>query len=283
MRITPLEIRQKSFEKKMRGYDKDAVDAFVLSLSHEWERRLDESKHIKEQLETSQHDVRKLREVEESLFKTLKTAEDTGSNLIDQATKSAELTIKEAQMNAEAMLAEARSQVRDMLDQADAHVKEVLGGLDEEARKIEADLRILENHRDAVLRELTMVSNDTLARVANFSTARFDVSIPKKEILKPIPPIIPILVSTSEEDEGEMGREGEIIEIAHVPIVEEITEDSISNTLEEDVRNQISFEVNTNFEEVKPIVQEVSGEEVLPIRTKEKKQKQGGSFFDHLD
>ena len=55
MRITPLEIRQKAFEKKMRGYDKDAVDAFVNSLSHEWERLLDENKNVSKQLETSKY------------------------------------------------------------------------------------------------------------------------------------------------------------------------------------------------------------------------------------
>ncbi len=79
MRITPLEIRQKSFEKKMRGYDKEAVDAFVLSLSHEWERNMDETKQLKKELEASKMEVVKLREVEETLFKTLKTAEDTGA------------------------------------------------------------------------------------------------------------------------------------------------------------------------------------------------------------
>jgi len=44
MKITPLEIRQKDFEKKMRGYDKDEVNAFLQSLSQEWERTLDETK-----------------------------------------------------------------------------------------------------------------------------------------------------------------------------------------------------------------------------------------------
>ena len=44
MKITPLEIRQKTFEKSFRGLDKDEVNAFLLSLSHEWERMLDENK-----------------------------------------------------------------------------------------------------------------------------------------------------------------------------------------------------------------------------------------------
>jgi cell division initiation protein len=276
MRITPLEIRQKSFEKKMRGYDKDTVDAFILSLSHEWERQLDEMKYLKQQLETSQQDVKKLREVEESLFKTLKTAEDTGSNLIDQANKNAELTIKEAQMNAEAMLTEARSQVKDMLDQADGHVKEVLGGLDDEARRIEGDLRIAENHRDSLLRELSMLANDTLARVANLSSERVEVIVPKKEIVKPIPPVAKYLANeitdsiNAEEAKEEFVQE--VIEESNVDIVE--TKEKQSG-----IGSEISFEVNTSFDE--PQIKEPKQEAASEDKPSEAKKR--GSFFDHLD
>ena len=282
MRITPLEIRQKSFEKKMRGYDKDAVDAFIISLSHEWERSLDDSKHLTQQLAAAQHDVKKLREVEESLFKTLKTAEDTGSHLIDQASKNAELTIKEAQMNAEAMLAEARSQVRDMLDQADAHVKEVLGGLDDEARRVEGDLRMAENHRDVVLRELSMLANDTLARVTKFTTERVDITVPKKEILKPTAPIMAPVIIEEEVPKEELRKEEK---------KEEITEE-IKPTYElpkpqekpvTEVTNEVSFEINTSFEETKqdPIVEEEENNSIQ--KNPQESPKQTGSFFDHLD
>ena len=41
MKITPLEIRQKSFEKVFRGYDKDEVAAFLQILGSEWEKSSD--------------------------------------------------------------------------------------------------------------------------------------------------------------------------------------------------------------------------------------------------
>ena len=94
MKITPLEIRQKTFEKKIRGYDKDEVNAFLLSLSQEWERMIDSSKELKYRLEVSENEVKKLREVESSLFKTLKTAEDTGANMIQQADASMKRLMK---------------------------------------------------------------------------------------------------------------------------------------------------------------------------------------------
>jgi cell division initiation protein len=57
MRITPLEIRQKNFEKKLRGYDKDEVNAFLQTMSAEWERMVDENKELKIKLDQSEKEV----------------------------------------------------------------------------------------------------------------------------------------------------------------------------------------------------------------------------------
>lgn len=42
MKITPLDIRQKTFEKIYRGYDKDEVSTFLSYLSQEWEKLVEE-------------------------------------------------------------------------------------------------------------------------------------------------------------------------------------------------------------------------------------------------
>jgi len=87
MKVTPLEIRQKTFEKVFRGYDKDEVHAYLQSLSQEWERLIGENKELTIKLESAENEIKKLREVESSLYKTLKTAEDTGASMIEQANK----------------------------------------------------------------------------------------------------------------------------------------------------------------------------------------------------
>ena len=59
MRVTPLEIRQKTFEKHFRGYDKDEVNGFLLTLSQEWERIVDENKELRIKLEATDREVTK--------------------------------------------------------------------------------------------------------------------------------------------------------------------------------------------------------------------------------
>ena len=72
MRITPLEIRQHTFTKSFRGYDSESVDGFLLSLSQEWERISEDMRQTKFNLEVAEREILRMKEIENSLFKTLK-------------------------------------------------------------------------------------------------------------------------------------------------------------------------------------------------------------------
>ncbi|MBV6646788.1 MAG: DivIVA domain-containing protein [Cyclobacteriaceae bacterium] len=165
MKITPLEIRQKDFEKKLRGYDKDEVNAFLVSLSNEWERVLDENKECRIKLDQAEKEVAKLREVENSLFKTLKTAEDTGANLVDQANKAAELHLRETQMNAEALMSESKSKAKSIIEKAEMQAKELITEMQEATKDLEQNYRSIENHRDNLITEMRNLSADIMERL----------------------------------------------------------------------------------------------------------------------
>ncbi len=165
MKITPLEIRQKTFEKVFRGLDKDEVNAFLITLSQEWEKLLDENKELKIKLEASEKEVAKLREVENSLFKTLKTAEDTGANMIDQATRTAELHMRETQIKSEAMINDARSKAKDMIEEAEMRSRNIMDDMEERVKSLAHIYRTLENVRDDLLSDIRSFANDALEKV----------------------------------------------------------------------------------------------------------------------
>ena len=165
MKITPLEIRQKSFEKKLRGYDKDEVNAFLLTLSQVWEQVMEENKALKLNFDNAQREIKQLREVENSLFKTLKTAEATGANMIDQANKAADLHLRETQMSADALLNEAKSKARIVIEEADDKATQIVEEMEHEVKSIAQVYRNLENHRDNLMAELENLSKDTTRRV----------------------------------------------------------------------------------------------------------------------
>jgi cell division initiation protein len=174
MKITPLEIRQKAFEKVLRGYDKDEVNAFLLTLSQEWERVLDETKEARIKLETTEREVSKLREVESSLFKTLKTAEDTGASVIEQANKTAELILRENQLNADALLSEAKTKAKNTIEEAEMLSRQMLDEMEERLKSLGQHYKTLELHRDNLLSDLKRLAGETLDRVERAKSASRD-------------------------------------------------------------------------------------------------------------
>ena len=190
MKVTPLEIRQKTFERTLRGYDKDEVNAFLLSLSQEWERMMDETKELKSKIENSEREVAKLREVETSLFKTLKTAEDTGANVIDQANKAAELHLREAQIRAEALLNEARDRARNTIEEADATSRQMMAEMEDNLKELIQHYKTVESHRNNLVDDLRRLATEAMDRAGRSkqSDRNFDVdghlTLAKKEAKK---------------------------------------------------------------------------------------------------
>jgi cell division initiation protein len=179
MRITPLEIRQKTFEKNFRGYEKDEVHAFLMTLSQEWERLQDENKELRFKLESTEREIVKLREVEGSLYKTLKTAEDTGANVIDQARKAAELHLKESQLRADSMMHEAKSKAKDTIDESEMRAKEILADMEDRLKAMVDNYKKLESSREDLMSDLKRLGSDLLERVERSKNTNRDFDADK--------------------------------------------------------------------------------------------------------
>ncbi len=186
MKITPLEIRQKTFEKKIRGYDKDEVNAFLQSLSQEWERMNDENKEYKFKLSAAEKEVQKLREVESSLFRTLKTAEDTGANMIEQANKTAELHLRETQMTADGLLNEAKTKARNMIEESENDSRKIIDDMERKIYELHQVYKDIENQKESLLSEIKHLAQESLERIEKISkkTPSIDFEAQFKNIQK---------------------------------------------------------------------------------------------------
>ncbi|MCC5931273.1 MAG: DivIVA domain-containing protein [Cyclobacteriaceae bacterium] len=172
MKITPLEVRQKSFEKVFRGYDKDEVQAFLNTLSQEWEKMLDEVKELRIKLESSEREVEKLREVENSLFKTLKTAEDTGANMIQQANKAAELQLKETQMKSEKIMRESQNKARSIIEGAEKRARDIISDMMDEMRILEQTYSQILSAKENLISELKNFAAETIDKVDGYKARK---------------------------------------------------------------------------------------------------------------
>ena len=162
MKITPLEIRQKTFEKAFRGLDKDEVNAFLHSMSQEWEKIMDEHKSFVIKLEALENENRKLREVETSLYKTLKAAEDTGASMVEQANKASELQIKETKLKAENIINESKTKAKNIIETSEKEAKQIVKEMMDEVKSLEQSYNMLMALKENLLVELKNFTTDTL-------------------------------------------------------------------------------------------------------------------------
>jgi len=173
MKITPLEIRQNEFEKTFRGYNIEEVDSFLINLSQEWERFQNESKMLRMQLEIAEKEANKLREIEMSLYKTLKTAEDTSTMITEQANQQAYTYIQETKLQGERLLIDAQQKANEIVRQAEEQVKYIREVVLGDVKVLERDFRAMDHYKTNLLAQMRNLSTSTLEHVQRFED-KFD-------------------------------------------------------------------------------------------------------------
>lgn len=168
MKITPNDIRQHKFEKGLRGYRTEDVDAFLASLSEEWERITGDYKMLKMQLELAEKELGKLKEVEMTLFRTLKTAEDTSTQITDQANKAGEKYIGEAKQKADDLLADARKRSALMVQDAQNQARYLKDNILNDLKSLEHDFKALENYKENLSVQIRTLAGNAVDGVERF-------------------------------------------------------------------------------------------------------------------
>ncbi|MBO0948004.1 DivIVA domain-containing protein [Fibrella forsythiae] len=168
MKITPIEIRQHTFEKSLRGYKVDDVDAFLSSLSQEWERVVGESKMLKMQLELAEKELNKLKEIELTLFRTLKNAEDNSSHIAEQANRQAEQYIAETRQKADEQLVIAKKKSAVMIQDAENQARYVRENLSVELKSLEQDFKAMERYKDNLMVQIRALATNAMESVDRF-------------------------------------------------------------------------------------------------------------------
>lgn len=168
MKISPIDIRQHTFEKGFRGYNIDEVNAFLNSLSQEWERVVNENKMLKMQLEIAEKELNKLKDIEMTLFRTLKTAEDTSQQITEQANKAAEKYLGESRQKSDETVNEAKRKASMLIQDAENEAKYIKEEIINELKNQERDFKAMEKYRDNLIVQLKSLVNNTNETLERF-------------------------------------------------------------------------------------------------------------------
>jgi cell division initiation protein len=148
MRITPLDIQQKQFPMKFRGFDVEEVYAFLEVIREEMEDLLRENASLKEDVIRQDAQIKEYKDMETTLRETLMTAQQMVEDYKTNARKEAELLVREAELRSDALVKEAQEKVikihEDIVDLKGIrrHFKEEL------KRLIEGHLKMLEYDKE---------------------------------------------------------------------------------------------------------------------------------------
>lgn len=112
MPLTPLDIHNKEFGRRLRGYDEDEVNEFLDQVIKDYEALIRENKEMQNQVLTLQEKLNHFANIEETLSKTIIVAQEAADEVRNNAKKEAQLIIKEAEKNADRIINESLSKSR---------------------------------------------------------------------------------------------------------------------------------------------------------------------------
>ena len=110
MRITALDVRQQQFSKRLRGFDRQEVEAFLEDVAEDYESVVKENTLLKEQLTALEERSRNITEHERTLQDTLVTTHRLCEEMKNSAKREAEMIVRESEMRAEKVLEDMRTE-----------------------------------------------------------------------------------------------------------------------------------------------------------------------------
>lgn len=112
MALSPLDIHNKEFSSRWRGYDEDEVNEFLEQVLKDYENVLEENKSLKSDLKQTKEQITHFNSIEEALQKSILTAQEAAEDVRRNSMKESKLIVKEAEKNADRIVNEALSRAQ---------------------------------------------------------------------------------------------------------------------------------------------------------------------------
>lgn len=118
MALTPLDIHNKEFPVKMRGYDQDEVNDYLDQIIKDYEMLLKQKKEAEKKLSFAEEKLANYDQMHDSLNKSILVAQEAADRLKLNAEKEADMITKEADTQASNVKHEAENNADELLKEA---------------------------------------------------------------------------------------------------------------------------------------------------------------------
>jgi cell division initiation protein len=182
-----MRIPEVSFSKSFRGYDVQEVSDYVQSVALFEEEMNRQQAILTEKVQALEQEVNRLREVESSLFRAMKLAEEAQQNWQEKVEKESSKVLEGAKKQADALLASAEKDAQKAKLLVENERKQLIGQVEQEVKEQTRELKRLESIQSEIAGQLANFARQTLSSVEAWS---------KPEGLKP-EPIKPVVKKAS--------------------------------------------------------------------------------------
>jgi cell division initiation protein len=149
MKITPLEVRQRSFESSFRGFERSEVESFLQMVSAEFEELVKESNRLREELRRCQLQLEGYRDRERTLQDTMITAQRMTEELKVGARKEADIILAEAEHEAEKIVQSAHQKLVQVVEDINELKRQRVQFESQLRGVIDGHLKLLETFRQS--------------------------------------------------------------------------------------------------------------------------------------
>jgi len=118
MALTPMDIHNKEFPVKMRGYDQDEVNDYLDQIIKDYEMLLKQKKETEKKLSLADEKLANYDQMHDSLNKSILVAQEAADRLKLNAEKEADMIAKEAATEASNLKHEAENNADELLKDA---------------------------------------------------------------------------------------------------------------------------------------------------------------------
>ena len=139
MALTPLDIQNKSFSTKMRGYNPDEVDDFLDMIVRDYEDSIAKNRELEKALKHSEEKLEYFNELKEALNQSIVVAQDTADKVKSSASKESEVIVTSAQNRADELISNAMQKANLLTTTAEDKAKEILTDATSKARQLAAE------------------------------------------------------------------------------------------------------------------------------------------------
>lgn len=165
MALTPLDIQNKDFSTKMRGYNQDDVDDFLDQVTRDYEDALQKNRELDKSLKHAEEKLQYFNELKDALNQSIIVAQDTADKVKSSANKESEMIITSADNQAKETLVEAERKSNAMIADAEAKSTQILAEAIERARQLAGETEDLKKKTRVFHQRLSLMLETQLEQV----------------------------------------------------------------------------------------------------------------------